>query len=375
MIALCFLLVAHAQNFTGDSTRRLIQDGSSVGLGAAPYQVSLRIKSKHNCGGTILSELIVVTAAHCLHNQKLADVTLVAGIVRLDQHGKGQKRRVAKVFRDPNRPFTNDAMELFQYDIVLIQVDTPFVFSSTVSAAKLPTEEARISAAKYGKFQVSGWGATNPSGAFPNQLKKTKVIYGRTFCQAAKDQFCAGPHGVCDGDSGGPIVVERGGNKKAILLGVASWVHQADGTAKVSCADKSGSRFTSVYVWKSFIKKVLKKTAGIVVVNNGPEIDVPETITFTEAPVDPEEEVVVSLIIWVSMALVLILILGLCAFVLPSVFNYFQKPTRGYHIGDRNMKYNRDSRYSSEQFQPRRNRRINERYESDKMEHRAHRRL
>jgi len=309
-------------------------------------------------------------------------VTLVAGFVDLDKDDQGQKRRVAKVFRDGMREFKNDGMKLFQYDIVLIQVDAPFIFSNTVQAAELPAKSEVDYTAEYGKFQISGWGATRSSsgaGQFPNLLKRARVAYSFRFCQKAADQFCAGPHGVCDGDSGGPIVIQRGGNKRAIILGVASWVSQADGTASISCADESGSRFTSVYVWKSFIEKVLKKTAGIAMVNNGPEIDVPETITVTEAPVEPEEEVVVSLIIWVSMALVLILILGLCAYVLPSVFIYFQKPTSRYHSGDRNKKYNGKPngqylRYSSDQFQPRRNRRINERYEPDNMEHRAYRR-
>lgn len=44
-----------------------IVGGDDIDISEAPYQVSLVNKGRHSCGGTIISEDIIVTAAHCIY--------------------------------------------------------------------------------------------------------------------------------------------------------------------------------------------------------------------------------------------------------------------------------------------------------------------
>ena len=47
-------------------------------LGAYPYQISLRRRGGHICGGTIIDENTIITAAHCL-GRDASDYSIVAG--------------------------------------------------------------------------------------------------------------------------------------------------------------------------------------------------------------------------------------------------------------------------------------------------------
>lgn len=43
-----------------------IVGGTDAEPGDAPYQVSLQVRGRHNCGGSILNANWILTAAHCV---------------------------------------------------------------------------------------------------------------------------------------------------------------------------------------------------------------------------------------------------------------------------------------------------------------------
>jgi secreted trypsin-like serine protease len=64
-----FLLIVSVMSFSltfGDVLLPRIVNGTNAEIEEFPFLVSLRYKSSHSCAGSLISELWIVTAAHCL---------------------------------------------------------------------------------------------------------------------------------------------------------------------------------------------------------------------------------------------------------------------------------------------------------------------
>lgn len=107
-----------------------------------PYQISLQVKPAfylffipttspdgwtHNCGGSIVTERHVVTAAHCLKGYEREELSVWAGTSDLNGRN-GRRHMVASYTIHPNY------VELNTSDIGIITVSEPFEYSDRVSA-------------------------------------------------------------------------------------------------------------------------------------------------------------------------------------------------------------------------------------------------
>ncbi|XP_071075947.1 chymotrypsinogen B isoform X2 [Desmodus rotundus] len=132
-----------------------IVNGEDAVPGSWPWQVSLQDDTGfHFCGGSLISEDWVVTAAHC--GVKTSHL-VVAG--EFDQGSDAediQVLKIAKVFKNPkyNTITTNN-------DITLLKLATPARFSQTVSAVCLPDEADDFAAGTL--CATTGWGLTKYS--------------------------------------------------------------------------------------------------------------------------------------------------------------------------------------------------------------------
>uniref|UniRef100_A0A8C3UVZ5 Coagulation factor IX n=1 Tax=Catharus ustulatus TaxID=91951 RepID=A0A8C3UVZ5_CATUS len=199
--------------------------------GGVPWQVLLVSgEGLGFCGGSIINEKWVVTAAHCLKPGYTDNLTVVAGEhdVTSDDHTE-QRRRVVRLLPHP----TYDAsVNEYHNDIALLELEQPLTLNSYVTPICLGSREFTNALLKQGVGTVSGWGRQLFGGRKATTLQVLKVPFvDRPTCLKStsttilQNMFCAGfasgGRDTCEGDSGGPHTNEIEGTW--FLTGITSW--------------------------------------------------------------------------------------------------------------------------------------------------------
>ncbi|XP_025986029.1 chymotrypsin-2 [Solenopsis invicta] len=207
-----------------------IVGGENAEAGEIPYQISLQMKhsSFHFCGGAILNDNYVITAAHCIIDVRAEKIKVVAGTN--DLNNPKSQHDVVKIIVHENYNMSNS----WNNDIALLKVKTPFVKFVTVGHVPLPSKDDVVKANDIAV--VSGWGLLWINGPISTKLQRVNVfIADQEYCESIyrkiktvhPTQVCAydpsNQRGMCNGDSGGPLTV----NGK--LVGLVSW--------SLGCAD------------------------------------------------------------------------------------------------------------------------------------------
>lgn len=198
-----------------------IVNGVDTTIQAHPYQVSIQTNNGfHFCGGSLISENCVLTAAHCMLKYKPSEFKVRLGST---EYNSGGELIAVETFRNHEgyNKVTNE------YDVSVIKLATPVRQSSKIRYVKLaektpPTGTPAV---------ITGWGSTcfNFCPNAPTVLQEVTVdIVDRKECcsdkykygnQVKESMVCA--YSVnkdsCQGDSGGPLVAD---NK---LVGIVSW--------------------------------------------------------------------------------------------------------------------------------------------------------
>ncbi|KAM5209578.1 kallikrein-7-like [Hipposideros larvatus] len=214
LMLLLSLSLGSAQDKAQDEGNRII-DGVPCQKGAHPWQVALLKGSQLHCGGVLVNEMWVLTAAHC----KMNEYTVFMGGDQLSDR-RAQKIRARRSFVHPNY-----STQTHVNDIMLVKLSSRARLSSNVRKVNLPSRCEPPGTT----CTVSGWGTTtSPDVTFPSELMCTDVrLISSQECKSVykdllgKSMLCAGiPNSktnACNGDSGGPLMC------KGTLQGLVSW--------------------------------------------------------------------------------------------------------------------------------------------------------
>ncbi|KAF2897376.1 hypothetical protein ILUMI_08803 [Ignelater luminosus] len=197
-----------------------IINGKDANIEDHPYQLSFEINGKLNCGAVLVRPDVAITAAHCTEGRSPTQITIRAGTSIRESGGQ-----VAKVVEICEHPKYNPS-NYWDYDFSVLKLEKSFELGITVNTIQLVSQEEEVETGTLGT--VSGWGLTS-SGGLPLRLQSVELpkvddqkcadvykpwnISLRMICYG----FDEGGKGFCNGDSGGPIVVN------GRVSGLVSW--------------------------------------------------------------------------------------------------------------------------------------------------------
>ncbi|CAG9134560.1 unnamed protein product [Plutella xylostella] len=206
-----------------------IVGGQETGVNEFPWVARLSYLDKFYCGGMLVNDRYVLTAAHCVKGLMWFMIRVTLGEHgRCNETTRPETRFVVRVISH------NFSYHTFKNDIALLELNERVNISETVKPVCLPHNDENSYAGATGI--AAGWGSINENKNHSCVLQDVEVpLLSNQDCRNTKydkemisdDMICAGypdkgKKDTCQGDSGGPLTVERG-DKRYELVGVVSW--------------------------------------------------------------------------------------------------------------------------------------------------------
>uniref|UniRef100_A0A671XJ82 Zgc:100868 n=1 Tax=Sparus aurata TaxID=8175 RepID=A0A671XJ82_SPAAU len=210
-----------------------ILGGSQVApAGAWPWQVSLQTGGSHFCGGSLINNQWVLSAAHFV--DIATPVELSQSLGRQSQEGlnpNAVSRTVAQIINHPNyNPST------FDNDISLLRLSSTVEFNNFIRPVCLAASDSTFFNGT--DSWVTGWGTIGSGVPLPSPQNLMEVevpVVGNRQCNCdygvgriTDNMICAGlregGRDSCQGDSGGPMVSKQ----NRTLVSVDSVLSNAD---------------------------------------------------------------------------------------------------------------------------------------------------
>ncbi|XP_062549587.1 transmembrane protease serine 9-like isoform X2 [Armigeres subalbatus] len=243
--------------------------------GEFPWQAALYQEEDGNfsyaCGGSLISDRFVLTAAHCVINPNNGFKLAVGRLkVTLGAHELGvedecvQNVRVRKIFVYPEYN-----MDHFKHDLALVELYGRVVFTNRVLPICVDMSDHENDGFYRQHGKVPGWGYTEID-ALSNWLRMTELPFvNYTTCLASnpavfsntiyEGMFCAGfanGSSVCNGDSGGGLITYQ--RDHWMLKGIVSFTALKDGPQNV-CDSKEYTGFVKVRYYREWLKNVTEQ--------------------------------------------------------------------------------------------------------------------
>lgn len=220
-VVLCIIALAvigYAQDAANINQTPRIYNGKAAKPGEFPYMAVVEYTSPSNetsiCGGSIMSRMWILTAAHCIETAQ--KITVILGVTNV-----ADDNEVGRVVRSGQSWYMhhNYRNTSLRFDIALIRMDAPVPFSEFINPVKLYEKERTM----FVEAVVPGFGKTNTAGALSEHLQWAPMTTTDPSCFKhlnisdnlinRKAYLCAigdSNSSPCDNDNGSPLVTEKG---------------------------------------------------------------------------------------------------------------------------------------------------------------------
>ncbi|XP_050518673.1 trypsin-1-like [Diabrotica virgifera virgifera] len=229
-----------------------IVGGNDTTIEQHPWIVSIQFLRVHFCGGALVDEETVITAAHCF-NDVSGRITILAGTADLTQEGTSIKVKSILIHENYNPDVGS-----LDHDIAILKLSEKITFSDKIQPINLPEED--IDVPKDTKVSTAGWGVTEEGGTTSSDILleiNIKIVDRQTCKKLLEEQsevtermICAGDlkGGVdtCQNDSGGPLELNT------TLIGIVSWGY--------GCGEAG---YPGVYTHVARFRSWIKQHAGV----------------------------------------------------------------------------------------------------------------
>uniref|UniRef100_H0VI94 Peptidase S1 domain-containing protein n=1 Tax=Cavia porcellus TaxID=10141 RepID=H0VI94_CAVPO len=211
-----------------------------------PYMAYLKINSSEICGGFLIQEDFVLTAAHCLGSQ--IEVTLGA-------HNIEEQEDTQQVFRVQNAfPHPDYNRKKHINDIMLLKLEKRAKLTKAVQLLHLPERRTEVNPGA--RCQVAGWGNFTPEETHSRTLQEVEMIVQKDqMCEERfkmynrATQICVGDPNIKNtsnkGDAGAPLVCNN------VAIGIVCYGRKNGMTPSI---------FTKVSCFLHWIKKTMKQS-------------------------------------------------------------------------------------------------------------------
>lgn len=246
-----------------DATSKIL-GGVQAAEGAWPWIAALLYADDPSvfyaqfCSGVLIDQRWVLTAAHCVQGMSASEIQVAVGAYDLTKF-TGGRTPVKSIRIHPQYSSTS-----LYNDIALVELGVPSpvapiaLFSGESADNTPPSLLGRL-------VTVLGWGLADSATSwyYPEILRQVNLpVVADSTCNAiytypiSPAQFCAGYYegkDACEGDSGGPAVVQVDGR----------WVHAGIVSAGVSCQLYYGwyGKYTRTSAHLAFIRQSVPNVA------------------------------------------------------------------------------------------------------------------